>query len=319
MTAQKKKKQPRSSESSQSGARVVPHRAGKTPESSERPYALARVERLGDSERVPAGTVSLVGTVAAHALVAVMAATSLVDLRDFSGAVVAHVAERMRIAYDIDMEEPPPPPPPPEPEPEPPPPEPQPTPETPPPPTPAAQAPPEPTNEPPPPAAAEAGQVLAAEPDPNEPLDLTDNTFVTGSGTFRGGVTASKGTATTAVRNPGASPTGVVGGQGKPDAPPAPTVDRSRPPRVLGTALTSCPWPAEADQEQINYARVRLMIVVGTDGRARDVTILQDPGNGFGAAARRCALSRGQFEPGLDNAGRPVSKAMPPLVLTFKR
>jgi len=162
--------------------------------------------------------------------------------------------------------------------------------------------------------------VLTAPADPDEPLDLTGEGFISGEGTrFAGGTTSAKGTSTKAVRSGVTSPDGVPDGKGKADAPPAPTVDRSRPAKPIATSLQNCPWPAEADIEQINYTRVRLMVIVGPDGRAKDVRVLDDPGSGFGTAVKRCAMTRGRFEAPLDKLGRPTSGATPPFVITFRR
>jgi hypothetical protein len=158
--------------------------------------------------------------------------------------------------------------------------------------------------------------VLTADPDPNEPLDLT-NGFVSGNGDrFSGGVTAANGTAKTAVRSTGATPTGVPGGQGKTEAAP-PTQDLSRPAKPIQSSLNCTDlWPPDTDQ---NLARVRVLVSVDADGRPKDVTILQDPGDGFGAAAKRCIMARGKFEAGLDSAGRPLAKPTVPFILKFQR
>lgn len=309
MTAEKKRKTSRKRESAESGARVAEART--VDERPERPNALARIEGLGEKERFSASSVALLGTLATHAFVGVAAALSLVDMRDFTSSVLTHVAERMHLAYDVDVT-PPPPPPPPEPEPEP---EPEKEPE-PPPPTPAEAAPAPPTNEPPAPAAAEAGKVLTAEPDPDEPLNLTGEGFITGNGDrFSGGVTAATGTSKTAVRNTAAIATGTPGGQGKAPAPP-PTKDLARPAKPIGGLSCTDLWPPDTD---VHVARVRVMVNVTVDGRPKDVTILEDPGDGFGAAARRCIMSRGRFDVGMDSAGRPLAKPTAPFIVRFQR
>ena len=158
----------------------------------------------------------------------------------------------------------------------------------------------------PPPAPAQAGKVLTADPDPDEPVDLTGNTFVQGTGdTFVGGVTSSTGTSKTAVRE--ASPIGSA------DAPPSKAVapgaagpDRSRGAMPLSGSWNDCGFPAEADIEQINNARVSLSVTVTPDGKAKSATILKDPGYGFGALAKRCAL-RKSYSPPLDRAGAPTT------------
>ena len=62
----------------------------------------------------------------------------------------------------------------------------------------------------PPPLPAEAAKIIAAEPSPNDPVDLTGG-FVQGSGdTYVGGTTSSKGTSKAPVYNPAAANTGVA-------------------------------------------------------------------------------------------------------------
>src|SRR5262249_50071277 len=119
-----------------------------------------------------------------------------------------------------------------------------------------------------PPAAAQAGKVLTADPDPDEPVDLTGNGFVQGTGdTFAGGVTSSDGTSHTAVRDLGAagSAEAVVGEK---PGPKAPTADLSRKAKPLSTGWDHCGFPAEADIEQINNATVTLVVTVDAEGHA---------------------------------------------------
>src|SRR5690606_41276464 len=94
--------------------------------------------------------------------------------------------------------------------------------------------------------------------------------------------------------------------------------DLSTTPKPMGGGGWDCPFPSEADVEQINYARVTLVVLVGTDGRARSANVLSDPGHGFGRAARRCALQK-RYSVGKDRLGRPVAKTTPPINVTFRR
>src|SRR5690606_16073729 len=136
--------------------------------------------------------------------------------------------------------------------------------------------------------------------------------FVTGtSDRFAGGVTAPSGVSKTAVRSPHATPGGVPGGTGTRPAPPPPR-DLSR--DAMPDARRSwkdCGFPAEADIEGINHAVVMLSATVTPDGRAKSVSVVKDPGYGFGRLARDCAM-RKPFVPGLDRTGKPVTKTTPP-------
>lgn len=215
--------------------------------------------------------------------------------------------------YEMDIlreEEPPPPEPEEEPKAEP---EPEPTPQVKDPTPPPEAAPPQP---------AEAAKVLTADPTPSEgPVDLTD-TFVTGSGsTYAGGTTSSEGTSKTAVYNPAAAPTGVPGGTGTAPAPPAPPRrdDKSRVPGLLGsTDWTDCPFPGEADAEQIDQAFVLIQVKVKPDGSPENVSVVQDPGHGFGREARKCAM-RKKYSNGLDPDGNAVGGMTKPFRVRFER
>lgn len=289
-----------------SGAPAIP-----TPASArDRNGPLARVLDLGRADRT-ALLVCLALAVGAHGSAGARVLQSQPYLTELAAAVRSEMQERLRSQVDIDVEQPPPPPPPPAPEPEP---EPE---VAPPPPAAKPEAPPPETA--PPPAAAEASEVLTAEPDPNEPVDLTNEGFVTGTGdSFAGGVTARSGTSKTAVRNTAAVATGVGTGM-KPVGPPTPKVDLSRPPRLVsGGSWNECGFPAEADAEGINSGKVQLVVTVGTNGRAKSVTILKDGGFGFGAHARRCAY-RKNYEPGRNAAGQPVEQSTAPFTVTFVR
>jgi protein TonB len=218
--------------------------------------------------------------------------------------------DRLYSQVDLAEDKPPPPPPPPPPqekEPEPPPPA-------------ARAAPPPPSEAAKPPAAAEAGKVLTAEADPDEPVDLTGDGFVSGAGDrFAGGVTASTGSSKKAVRSAQASPTGTGTGIKAPAAPPAPSVDRSRSAGPApGAAWADCGFPPEAEAEDINFQKVLISVTVRTDGTARSVTVLQDPGYGFGTWARKCAL-RKTYQVAQDASGTPVEQTTPPFTVKFTR
>ncbi|MEO7034307.1 MAG: hypothetical protein ABI548_10460 [Polyangiaceae bacterium] len=271
---------------------------------------LAPILSLGRHAVRVGMVLGIIGALLLHGAVAAQAASTLGEVHAFAVLVRAEVVERLRAQIDIDLSEPPPPPPPP------------PEAETPPdpapaPPPPVAAAAPPSNTAPPPPAAAEAGKVLTAEPDPNEPVDLTGDSFVTGNGDhFAGGVTAADGTSKTAVHDLRAKPEGV----GK--APPGPVVvdgasNLTRPAMPLGGSW-NCDFPAEADVEGIDSAVVTVSVTVSTEGRAKSIVVLHDPGNGFGQAVRSCAF-RQHFQIALDRAGQPIISTTAPFPVRFTR
>jgi protein TonB len=156
-------------------------------------------------------------------------------------------------------------------------------------------------------APAQAGKVAAVA---AEPVDFTGSAFVVGTGsTYAGRTTTSTGTARTPARGP-VAPNSM--GDGTAGA-------RSRARAVsLDQAAWNCPWPAEADAEQVNDQTVVLRVSVRPDGRAERVDVLSDPGFGFGAAARLCAL-RTAFQAAHDSAGQPISATSPPIRVHFFR
>jgi protein TonB len=262
---------------------------------ARREEPLGRVLGLGGQDDSLVFAVALAAALAVHGVAGARAARVFPYLAELAASVRLGMKERLRSQVDIDLTPPPPPKeePPPEPEKEP----------EPPPPVAQKQA---PTKEAPP-AAAEAGKVLTAEADPNEPVDLTDEGFVTGtSDRFAGGVTASAGTGKNAVRNTAAVPTGVGTGTPKATVVAAPKVDLSRAPKPSKSDW-DCAFPPEADAEGINFMKVQIAVTVTADGRARTVTVLKDPGFGFGRAARSCAL-RTAYTAALNSEGQPVEQ-----------
>jgi protein TonB len=88
---------------------------------------------------------------------------------------------------------------------------------------------------------------------------------------------------------------------------------------TLDQASWSCPWPAEADARQVDQETVVIRVAVRADGRVDHVDVLQDPGFGFGRAARDCALASRSFAPALDAQGAPVAAQSPPIRVHFFR
>jgi protein TonB len=173
---------------------------------------------------------------------------------------------------------------------------------------------------PPPPAPAQAAKVLTQEPRPDEPVDLTGDTIVTGNAdTYAGGFTAGNGTSANAVHAM-PSPTGVPGGSGAPPAAPAPPQgpDLSRTAALGGASEWSCPFPPEADTAQIDEAYVTLQVEVRADGTPTIARVLGDPGNGFGREARRCAMNR-RYSTALDRDGQAVAGTTKAFRVHFSR
>jgi protein TonB len=193
-----------------------------------------------------------------------------------------------------------------------------------PPPPPAPPSPPAPTTPPPvakptrsapraepsrPPPPAQAGAIVAQAPDPQAPVDLTGDTFVTGTAdAYAGGVTAAAGTSKEAVFTQ--------------EAPPAPAPvkreeDRSRP-VSLDDGDWACPWPRDAEAEELSEQVVVMKVVVRADGAAESVRLVSDPGHGFGPAAVACAMAT-RFEAARDREGRTVASISPALRVRFTR
>jgi protein TonB len=159
--------------------------------------------------------------------------------------------------------------------------------------------------------AAEAANVIARAPESTAPVDLTADAFVTGTATaYAGGVTTPTGTSS--------SPVAGAPAQREPHpATASTTLDRSTP-VSLPTESWSCPWPREADAEQIDEQTVILRVVVTADGNPERATVLSDPGHGFGPAALACAL-RTHFTPARGSKGAPIRATSPPIRVRFTR
>jgi len=180
------------------------------------------------------------------------------------------------------------------------------------------------------PAAARAGAVITApESTPGDPG--VDFSIVQGSAEhYAGGVTTSRGSSPTKVSDPRARDEGVpgpsAGSATRGGSLPAKklatvraneVVDLGRPPAPLSSAW-KCAFPTEADRAGINYARARVAVLVGADGRPQRAMLLSDPGNGFGAAAQRCAMAQ-RYAVGLDASANPHAATTAPITVTFTR
>lgn len=162
--------------------------------------------------------------------------------------------------------------------------------------------------------AAAAGKVMLAAGTEPGPADFT---MVTGEGIYAGGVTTSSGTSRAPAdgASPGAPPPTPVATPATPAA-AAPRVDRSSRARLRGVDWgCSALFPANASRDE---AWVSVVVTVRPDGTPESVAIASDPGEGFGAAARACAL-RQRFEPARDPEGAPVPGRTAPVRVHFTR
>ena len=271
---------------------------------------LTRVMDLGSRVATRGVLVGLFFTLFVHGTAMARAALIPLELIRWTQSVRADIHNRLVSSYEIDVLATPPPP------------EPAPSAEAPKPEVKEAP-PPVPVNAvkeeeppPPPPAAAQASAILT---DPNEPIDFTGGGFAVGNAaTFAGGVTHASGTSATAVRDVGARPDGVPGGTGQGAPRPPTTPDRSRAATRSGSSDWKCPWPAEADAEQIDDAYVTVQVSVKPNGHAERVTVLNDPGHGFGREARLCAM-RETYNAAFDREGNAIPGETKAFRIHFER
>jgi len=247
----------------------------------------------------PLGRSVLAGAIAISVHLGLLAWTTASgsSLETWSAQLATRLHEELRRERVVELSPPPSPPPPPAP------------PQTPPPPRQppvrAAHLPRRADPRPPPPA--QAGRIIAQEEGPRAPLDLTGDTFVTGTAqAYAGGVTSPTGT------NPNPVETREV----DPKAPPG-EPDRSHQ-VALADEDWRCPWPRDAEAEQIDEQIAVVKVFVRADGTAVSARIVRDPGHGFGAAAVECAL-RTRFTPAADPTGRPIETESPPIRVRFTR
>ncbi|MDX9720449.1 MAG: hypothetical protein RBU37_06870 [Myxococcota bacterium] len=177
---------------------------------------------------------------------------------------------------------------------------------------PPAQTPPKPA----PKEHASAGALMTRADD--GPVDLSADAFVTGIGAIHaGGWTRRDGRSSQAAHELPTPPL--------PAPEPAPVTEppKAKPrkskaqPVGLPSAQWSCPWPSLGE----GGPDKRVVIIrVHTDaaGVVQRVDILRDPGDGFGDAARQCALAS-TFTPALDDDGQPKAAKSAPIRVRFER
>lgn len=252
------------------------------------PSPLARVLDIGGDKAVRVMAVAIVLTIAAHGIAAVRAAYIHAEMIAWTMRLDAVIDRMLTQTVDIETMRAPepkvaekkddPPPPPPEK-------------------MDVKQAAPAP--------AAQAAQVVAANPD--QPYDFGDNVFTVGnSARYAGGATMSDGKNQKAVVAAAVAPAGTGNGAGA--QPQITSVDLSRTAELAGSGEWRCPFPPEADADQVDEASAVIEVTVGADGRASGARILSDPGHGFGREARACAM-RESYVPALDRDGRAVASS----------
>jgi periplasmic protein TonB len=154
--------------------------------------------------------------------------------------------------------------------------------------------------------AAQTAQVIAAD----APVDLTADTFVTGTASaYAGGASTTRGESTTKV-----DAVAAVAAQ---------TTDPSQSQTVAQpVSLTSeqwqCPWPVDALAQDLYEQFVIVRAWVREDGSVERASVVSDPGYGFGAAAMACAL-RTRFNPARNARGAAVRSLSPPIRVRFTR
>jgi len=169
------------------------------------------------------------------------------------------------------------------------------------------------------PAPAQAGKTLTAPED--DAAAMADFTLVQGSGqTYAGGTTTTLGTSTTAVRGAASDRPALASGRAA-ETRPAPPV-ATGPDRSRGAAPAVADWNCSrlfpSDPDAGDQAIVLIAVTVMPNGSAKAVTVLRDPGHGFGAAARTCAMGQ-RFQAALDREGNPVQATTPPITVRFTR
>ncbi len=133
------------------------------------------------------------------------------------------------------------------------------------------------------------------------------------------GLVVGGGTGNVPTRNPHAKVGGKVGGHGastRADAVVEPDLTRgAHAPSVI---TDECDFPTEADLARVDHAAVLIQVNVLPNGRAGAISVLSDPGHGFGRAAIACA-KRMTFSAARDRHGTYIQADTPPTTIRFTR
>jgi periplasmic protein TonB len=169
-----------------------------------------------------------------------------------------------------------------------------------------------------PPSAAQAGKTLTA-PETPDNSSMVDFSMVQGEGAmYAGGTTSSIGTSATAVRGPAsdkavAAPrSSVAPSNGVLSGP-----DRRRGATPVGTDW-NCSSLFPSDPGAGDFARVVIAVTVQANGKPQSAFVIRDPGHGFAAAAKACAMQQ-RYNSALDRDGNAIVATTPPIVVRFTR
>ena len=77
-----------------------------------------------------------------------------------------------------------------------------------------------------------------------------------------------------------------------------------------------CAFPLAAERGGKDEANVLVRVHVESDGRPLSVDVLEDPGGGFGNAAKKCAMDKA-YEAPRDSTGKPIRATTFPFYIHF--
>lgn len=103
---------------------------------------------------------------------------------------------------------------------------------------------------------------------------------------------------------------------GAPPVPTGPTTGPTPPPRAALTPGTKWDCPFPTGETKTKDANVLVVVHVEPDGKPVSADVLEDPGGGFGEAAKKCALDKA-YVAAHDVNGQPVRAATFPFYIHF--
>ena len=153
--------------------------------------------------------------------------------------------------------------------------------------------------------AAKAGRVMTAAPEVADASPVDFSIVQGAADNYVGGTTSAVGTSDTPVRGP-VTPDAVV------------TSKRAAVPASPAGSEWDCSALYPADPNAPDAAAVVVQVRTDADGRPRSVSVLRDPGHGFGAAAKACAM-RQTYQAARDTEDREVAGETRPFLVRFHR